>query len=256
MKRSKTLLALALAAVMLLSMLSLTSCDGKEVDDIDGSTPAEAFEIALQQLSDVSRYEARASIKTSIKVAFISIPIIKLDEFYAYSYDGNNEAHYMTEEGKEKLAELNEVAGGMLDSYPEGIWYIDGMAYVNTGSDKVKYTSATSPAQKSEYEQAVSLLLEKNSGEVQCYKKGSQYYFTITVTEESDMFMELGMPEEVYTVYLTEDGRIERIEVYGSMPIAGMSMMLAVDYTYDDLSPLTAPADADSYRLTNGYYGY
>ncbi len=251
----KKIFALLLAAVLIVPMLALTSCGPQAVEDIDGKTPEEVFSIAMAELDEDARYEVRLGMKTTVKLFIFPVYSIDIPHMVTYSYGkGENEHYFITQEAIE-IASKEDV--DLLEDSDEELWYVDGWAYCRNGSDKYKLKAESSPIEPSGYEKAVAELLEENAGSVECYRDGDGYYFTVTITEKSELKMDVG-EKEVYTVYLTEDGRVSKIVINGYNTSEGLPVesIMTSEYIYDGLSEdITPPEDADSYITKNsGYY--
>lgn len=253
----KRVLSIILTCVLLISSLSLVSCSSaKEVDDINGLSAEEAYFNAMELIHESGRYEILVDMKMSINLLFIPIPINN-EGFYFYSYDGDNEHHGLTEAGDKFMNNdlMQSVAGDMLAGYDKEIWYVDGVCYrISSSGEKTWFEADSSPVIRSELEREVNNILEYDIADATCFKKGDQYYFELVLTGYDTRLDIAGTTEEVYTIYFDEDGYIETISV--DCEAEGFSYTLTMHYTYDGLDPITAPADASSYREESGYYYY
>ena len=249
----KRIALIALSLLLMLSSLSLVSCDAfKKVDSINGLTPREAYEKALVSLENIDRYDVHLDMKSQAKVLFVPIYTIEVEDFCYYSYDGENQ-HYEIPEGALKILEeqgLSDITAG----FDEALWYVDGVCYVKNGNVKEKFTSSTNPIQRSDYETAVTHILRKHAGKTQCYRDGDRYYFTVTITDPAQMELNMGTDDEVYTVYLTEDGYVDEIIFEGTMK-GFVTLTIAADYSYEGAPRVTPPYDAYNY-VTRSYYVY
>ena len=246
MKKRITLIALSL--LLVLTSFSFVSCDTfKKVDSIDGLTPGEAYEKALVLLEDVDRYDVHLDMKSQAKILMVPVYTIEVEDFCYYSYDGENQ-HYEIPE--ESLAVLEEKGlSGIMSDFDEAIWYVDGVCYVKNGNVKEKFESSYNPIKRSDYETAVSHILENHKGETQCYRDGDRYYFTVEITDPAEMELNMGTDNELYTVYLTEDGYVDEIIFEGTMK-GFVHLTIAADYSYEDAPVVTPPADAHNYVTT------
>lgn len=252
MKKRITLIALSL--LLVLTSFSFVSCDfSKKVDNIDGLTPREAYEKALVSLEDVERYDVHLDMKSQAKILFVPIYTIEVEDFCYYSYDGKNQ-HYEIPDESLKVLEENGLSD-VMSGFDEAIWYVDGVCYVKNGTNKEKFTSTYNPIQRSKYETAVSHILRDHAGETQCYRDGDRYYFTVTITDPSQMELNMGTDDEVYTVYLTEEGYVDEIIFEGTMK-GFVTLTIAADYSYEDAPKVTPPADAHNYVTKYSSSGY
>ena len=252
MKKRITLIAFSL--LLVLTSFSFVSCDfSKKVDNIDGLTPREAYEKALVSLEDIERYDVHLDMKSQAKILFVPIYTIEVEDFCYYSYDGKNQHYEIPDESLKALEEngLSDVMSG----FDEAIWYVDGVCYVKNGTNKEKFTSTYNPIQRSKYETAVSHILRDHAGETQCYRDGDRYYFTVTITDPSQMELNMGTDDEVYTVYLTEEGYVDEIIFEGTMK-GFVTLTIAADYSYEDAPKVTPPADAHNYVTKYSSSGY
>ena len=249
MKKRISLIILSL--VLVLSAFSFVSCDNvKEVADIDGLTPLEAYEKALVSLEDIERYDVHLDMKSQAKILFIPIYTIEIEDFCYYSYDGKNQHYEIPEDSLQRLEE--EGLSDVMSGYDEALWYVDGICYVKNGNNKEKFASDTNPIQRSEYERAVSRILSKYAGETKCYRDGDRYYFTITITDPAEMELDMGTENEIYTVYLTEEGYVDQIVFEGTME-GFVTITIDADYSYEDAPVVTPPADAYNYVDDSSY---
>ncbi len=251
----KRIVALALCALMLTSLFCFASCGAKEVDDIDGKTPEEVFMIAMQQLEEHSEYEVHLGMEMEFKLWIVPLYTINVEHMVTYAYDGADQMFRIVPEAVEQLEE--EDMGDIFYGFDDEIIYVDGVCYVKNGSNKEKFSSETTPIEKSDYEKAVGELLAENAGEVRCYRDGDLYYFTIEITDEDELKLDLG-DNELYTVYLDEDGRIEKITVESDQTIEGLAAqtIMTADYIYEDLEGIKAPSDASSYTSVSNDWWY
>lgn len=250
----KRIALIVLSLVLVVSSFCFVSCDGvKEVENIDGLTPREAYEKALVSLEDIDRYDVHLDMKSQAKILFIPIYTIEIEDFCYYSYDGNNQHYEIPEESLRRLEE--EDLSDIMSGFDEALWYVDGVCYVKNGSVKEKFTSATNPIQRSEYETAVSHILRDHAGETQCYRDGDRYYFTVTITDPSEMELNMGTENEIYTVYLTEEGYVDEIIFEGTMQ-GFVTLTIKADYSYEDAPIVTPPADAENYVDDSSYSYY
>ena len=225
----------------------------KKVDNIDGLTPREAYEKALVSLEDIERYDVHLDMKSQAKILFVPIYTIEVEDFCYYSYDGENQ-HYEIPDESLKVLEENGLSD-VMSGFDEAIWYVDGVCYVKNGTNKEKFTSTYNPIQRSKYETAVSHILRDHAGETQCYRDGDRYYFTVTITDPSQMELNMGTDDEVYTVYLTEEGYVDEIIFEGTMK-GFVTLTIAADYSYEDAPKVTPPADAHNYVTKYSSSGY
>ena len=241
----KKILIYALCLAMLLVSLStLTSCE-KAVKEINGLSAQEAYVKAIQSLDSIDKYSATTSMKVQIKLWVLPVYTLSIDDFYFYSYEGDNIHCGFTEEGKDKLIE--EEMQDVLYDVEDEMWYYDGVCYYIDGSYKGKFSSATSPIYESEYEIAVSNMLESVGDECECYKKGDQYYFTVTITDSSLMEFDSSSTKEEYTVYFNEDGYITRIEIVNEHEGFASTTMSANYYYGDEAEGVKLPENIDSF---------
>ncbi len=245
MNKSKKLLLIAVVVILVIAIIAVALTyvipklnAGKVVKDINGKTPEEAFQLAIQHLETISRYEYTASVDVKSKILGITLFHVEADPLLTYSYDGDNRYGIVYKEGLQEMEE-NDMWDDI--GYDE-FWYVDGYTYVLDGNSKIKYHGEYVES-SSEYEREVAYLLRTNEGEVTCYQKGDGYYFTIETTGSDEEY-------EEYTVYLTADGFIEKIVVTTEYSEDGIkaTSLLTVNYRYDNLDPITVPADADSYH--------
>lgn len=245
----KKLLALALALMLFGSCLCFTSCDGKVVDSINGLKPQVAFENALKSLDEIDKYSVLISQDTSAKILFVPIYSIDMDEYYFYSYEGKNEHYGFTEAGKKLKSEDPDVAD-VVAGFDDDLLYYNGVCYETSGSSKIKYESATSPYADSDYEEAVSDIIEAGIGDYKCYKDGDLYYFVIT--NDENLTFDDEASKETFTVYFNEDGLIQKITIEIKYDFMVKTIMEAT-YSYgDDAMGVQAPKDPGSYKS----YGY
>ena len=255
----KRVLGIVLAAVLLLSTLSLVSCSSvQEVDSINGKTAKEAYFDAMELIHESERYEVVVDMSISFNLLFIPIPV-DINGFYFYSYDGANEHHGLTEAGDEFINNdfMQTVAPDTLSGYDKELWYVDGICYrITSSGDKVKFASETNPIQRSDLETEVNYILKYDIANATCYKKGSQYFFKLVLDgSQARLDIDGTTKEEIYTIYFNESGYIETISVESKAE--GFSSTLTMHYVYEGLAPITAPADASSFRdSTYSYYSY
>ena len=248
----KKITSLALVLVLIISVFGFTSCAGAvEVDTIDGSTPEEAYTRAIQRLDEIDKYYVNLDMKASMKLAIVEIPIMNIEGFYFYSYEGDNVHCGITDSAMEQME--NADVADAVSGYEKEMWYVDGVCYVDTGSSLYKFESSYCPIENSQYERAVKELIDEGEGEFHCYKKGDLYYFTITNTDNSNMKFEVGADKETFTVYFDEKGFIQEINV--RIELGGISILtLASRYFYgDDAEHVTAPANKEEF-LNRSYW--
>ncbi len=245
MKKSKKKLLIVLAILLVLVITAVVVFyivpklnAGKVVEDINGKTPEEAFQLAIQHLETISRYEYTIDLDVKSKIFGIPIFHVEAAPMLTYSYDGANCYGILYKEARQTLEE-NDMWEDL--GYDE-FWYVDGYSYLRDGTSKTKYFEEIIES-SSEYEREVASLLRTNEGKVTCYQKGDGYYFTIETTDHDEEY-------EAYTVYLTADGVIEKIEVRTEFSEDGATTvsLMTVTYRYENLEPITVPADAESYH--------
>lgn len=100
----KKLLTGILCLVLILSSVALISCE-KQVDSIDGATAEEAYFKAMQSMENIDEYSAVIDMKVQVKLWVVPIQTVKIDDFYFYSYEGDNQHAGMPEETKAKIVE-------------------------------------------------------------------------------------------------------------------------------------------------------
>ena len=250
----KRIALIALSLLLVLTSFSFVSCDNlKKVDSIDGLTPGEAYEKALVLLEDVDRYDVHLDMKSQAKILFVPVYTIEVENFCYYSYDGKNQ-HYEIPDGSLEMLEEHGLSD-VMSGFDEAIWYVDGICYVKNGNVKEKFESSYNPIQRSDYETAVSNILRKHRGETQCYRDGDRYYFTVVITDPAQMELNMGTDNELYTVYLTEDGYVDEIIFEGTMK-GFVHLTIAADYSYEDAPKVTPPSDAHNYVTKSSSYGY
>ena len=252
----KRVLGIVLAAVLLLSTLSLVSCSSvQEVDSINGKTAKEAYFDAMELIHESERYEVVVDMSISFNLLFIPIPV-DINGFYFYSYDGANEHHGLTEAGDEFINNdfMQTVAPDTLSGYDKELWYVDGIFYQITSSgEKLKYTADSNPIRRSDLESEVNEILEHDIAEATCYKQGDQYFFELILTG-NDVRLDIDntTEEEIYRVYFDEKGYIDTIDVESKSE--GFTSTFTMHYTYSGLAPITPPADAASFRDCGAYF--
>ncbi len=254
MKRA--IVSFSLCIVMILSMFGLTSCGAKNVEDINGKTPAEAFDVAFGKLENNSRYDVHIGMDISVKILFFEMYGISTDHFVTYQYDGANEACILVQEAVEQFEK--EDMADVFYGYDDSIIYVDGVCYIKNGSNKEKFNTDTNPMEPSGYEVAVAEILEENIGKVSCYREGDLYYFTVEITDASKLKFDMG-DSELYTVYFDDKSRIKKITVESKFVEDGIfetKTIMMSEYFYDDLAPIKAPDDANDYVLTDDYWWY
>lgn len=240
----KKFLALALALLIFSSCLCLTSCDGKVVDSINGLKPEVAFENALKSLDEIDKYSVLLSQDTSAKILFVPIYSIDMDDYYFYSYEGENEHYGFTEAGLKQKSEDPDIAD-VVSGFDDDLLYYNGVCYETSGSSKIKYARATSPYEDSEYEEAVADIIEAGVGDYKCYKDGDLYYFVIE--NDKELTFDDEAKKETFTVYFNEDGLIQKIIIEIKYDFMVSTIMEAV-YSYgDDAMGVQAPTDPESY---------
>lgn len=246
----KRILTLSVLFLLLLSILALSSCNVAKtvVDSIDGLTPKEAYDLAIEAIESADKYETRLNMRTEVKVLGITVYALDIEDFYYYIYEGENQHCGITDSAKEKLED--EDVADVLDGYEDELWYVDGICYLREGNSKTCFASSYSPILKSEYEEAVEEILDGGIGEYTCYKDGDRYYFTIEVSGE-DAMLDSEAESEIYTVYFTEDGYLD--EIFVDVKYAALvSYKVGARYLYGDaVKSITPPEDADSYVRTN-----
>ena len=250
----KRIALIVLSLVLVVSCCCFVSCDNvKEVEDIDGLTPLEAYERALVSLEDIERYDVHLDMKSQAKILFVPVYTIEVEDFCYYSYDGDNQHYEIPEESLRVLEEKG--LSDILSDFDEALWYVDGVCYVKNGDVKEKFESSYNPIKRSDYETAVSNILIKHRGETQCYRDGDRYYFTVEITDPAQMELNMGTDNELYTVYLTEDGYVDEIIFEGTMK-GFVHLTIAADYSYEDAPKVTPPSDAHNYVTKSSSYGY
>ncbi len=255
----KILVALLLAALMLIPLFTLTSCDSDktsatEVDSFNGQTAYEAFSAAMQKLEDTTRYDLQTGVDVRAKLLFFSFNPLNAPNVLTASIDGENAAICTH---PETLAASGTIGEALVESLgmDADCYYIDGVLYTTTAADgKIKYETDSSPLELPENEgldDLVEDILTSEAGTVRYFTEGEEQYFTVDITG-GDMYFSLGNVEH-YTVYISEDGLPERILVEIALEglfagAADGSVLLEGLFVYDDLSPVTLPDDADEYK--------
>ncbi len=248
MKKLKVFLIIALVLALIIGVLAVVFVlipklnEGEVVDSINGKTPKEAFEEAIRLKEMASRYEYTVGVEMAFKVGFVPVYKVEIDPMALYGCDGENQYGKLYPEAREEMRE-NDLWDAEMEatSYDE-YWYIDGCTYISENGIKNKYDMRIVD-EYSEYERTIARLLADSDSEVTCYSKDGLYYFTVsTVDSYGDT--------ELYTIYLSAEGRLERIEIKYSyqesfIVVEALTRMV---YNYDGLEPIQAPADADSYK--------
>ncbi len=247
----KKICAGALALILVCtSLLTFSSCGAIEIDEINGTAAKEVLDIVIAQLDEASKYEARLDMNISVKLFFIPLYSIKAEECVTYKYDGEDQAYILDEEAKQKFED--EDMGDVFDMSDDEIIYVDGVCYVRNGTQKEKFYSSYSPIERSDFEKDVAEILAENAGTVSCFQDDDLYYFTVERTEDEE-----SEETEIYTIYLDEDGRIQKITLEIKMTqflCFTSKSVLTAEYFYENIDDIKAPADADKYILTDNYY--
>lgn len=242
----KKITAFLLCVVLVMSCFMLSSCERK-IDDINGLSAGEAYTKAVNSLAEIGRYRVDLSFTIGINARVFNIPIVNAEDFYFYVYDGDNGHYGMGEDAMDDMDKFG--VADVLEGFDDELWYYENTCYIRNGESKSMFYSDAEPFERSKYEKAVSKILSENTEEIQCYKKGDEYYFTVVsegliITEDAE--------EEIYTVYFDEDGRITRIHVEGVM-FGFMSYAYESEYSYDDVPPVAPPEDAEAYEYSEYY---
>ncbi len=142
MKKRFTVIMVCIAVMM--SLLALTSCGAKEVNEINGIDAEEALEVAITMLAANNDYEVKTDKSvTSAKVWFITV-----------------------------YSDETKTGETLFDSVSD-----------------------------------ISIILTRNECTITGYEEDGQYYITV----ENDGYLDYGIDSQVYTVYLDDSGRIEKI---------------------------------------------
>ncbi len=242
----KRILSLILTALLLVSALCLTSCEvGSKVDSINGVAIAEAFATAQKAVKEAPQYKIDVSLDADVEVASISFAkLLELDSVLSYQYNNGNELQTVSPEAVSALKEQG--MSGVLSRFDDESRYVDGIFYSKNDDTKIKYAAEESPMKTSEYEGVIKEIVDGSIGETQCYIDDGKYYFTVKIKDASQHKMDMGADKELYRVFFTEDGKIDKIVVECVVETFGL-VTITADYSYDNLDPITAPADADTY---------
>ncbi len=248
----KRVLALIFASVLLLSALSMVSCmrrkpEPVQVENIGGKTPAVLYEeavISREEVKEEKGYKVVLDVDFKVHVLVADVPIGSKGA-YEYSYFGDNSHHVLSESAQSIFENkyVKQVAGSYLSSLNKEMWYVDGVYYyITSDGSRKKVETENCPISKNVLEIAIDSIMANQLENAICYEQGTEKYFEIKVTGE-DMYLGV-FAEEIYDVYLKDDGMIDKIKVTGNGD--GYSCSVLATYTYD-IGKIDPPADPDSF---------
>ena len=261
----KKLLSVLFVFTLLVSTLALASCDGgssgggsgrkNEVEELNGKTPEEIYEAAAEALAEAPSYEV------------VSSQVIEMTA----TYEGETETMEMVQEvvtrvngdnTYSKIVSENPYANTSMEA-----WYVDGVVYANSDGTKVK-TNLTKEEYMEQYMNAdpsESTLLDIPKSwfeDIKFEEDDGEYSVEFVISEEkyNELLGNLGLDivaidgDVEYTVYFDEDGNLTHILTEFDMDVSAMGVGVeahCVSTSVIKMSDVkvTAPADADSYRL-------
>ncbi len=250
MKKLKILLIVLAVLALIVAILAVVFVlvpklnEGTVVESINGQTPAQAFQKAIELKESTSRYEYTNGAYLAFKLYFVPVYQFYADPCVLWAHDGDNQYGKVFQEAYEKLNDNDDWNLETDLSFGcDEFWYIDGCTYIREGTQISKYSDDLELEEYNEFEKTISRVLENQTGEVVCYRKGDLFYFTIETVDYSGL-------TEIYTVYLSAEGRIEKIEYLTKAEASFFSFesKIITTYYYDNLSPIELPANIEAYQ--------
>ena len=251
----KKIFTLLLCIALLGSMLMLVSCDKDKDDDekysdtLNGKTPEELYEFSQVQLKEAKSYSVATSQEIEMDIEGEKINIVqRIDS----KVNGDNTYMNMVSEN---------------DMYPSGnitmeSWYVDGVCYAKSGSEKVKATISKAEYMEKymEADPSESTLLDIPESwfeDVKFEKKGDYNILKFVVSGEkyTALFGNIGLNgaeidgDVEYRIYFDDDGNLTKLVAEFDMNVMGytahcesVSLITIGDVT------VTPPSDADKYQ--------
>lgn len=252
MKKFIKLIATALVFVL---SLSLFACSGTEsVETLNGKTPEEVYATVIDTVKNATVLEQSTTQDITME---IDGQKATMKQSVLAKMDGNNQygktTSVLTAEGEE-MPILN------LE-----YWYVDGMYYYNDGLNKFKC-----PMDLDEFLEDLGMGGEDAIGDIPLdwfenisFELENDLYslsFDIKGEEYEEIFGELGLEGTdlsniAYNIFFDADGNIVDNKMKFSMNLDLMGVICEAevvsvsDFSFTLSSPITAPADADTYTL-------
>ena len=248
----KRIISIAVAVVMLISVLSFTACGTKvertQIDDIYGMTPEEAYSVAMTYIAEDNPYQVNIGMDIAFDLKIMQIPV-EIPELYIYAYKDGNSHHLLTESGEAFLAEesLSSLVGSLFEGIDKESWFVDGLYYRQTLNGEYLVSEAEqNPISSGVLEEAADTVISEYIQGATCYESEEGVFVEIVLTDDDTL---LGtFPTEIYRVYFNDNGTIDKITVTGE--VNPISMTATLNYSYD-VEDITAPENAEEFTFVD-----
>ncbi len=230
--KTKRILSILLSAVLILSALTLVSCDEQAtaIESINGMSAREVCDEGFEKLKETERYEVKVDAELGINVLVATVPI-GIDDFYVNTTDGDNMHYKFTEE--DLMFIDNATLLSLFSGYDREVWYVDGVRYsIDPDGNKNIDDSGRKPSNV--VDKIIDAITDEDTKYDACYEQNGEQYVLLTMSLE-----DFGAENVACKVFVTPSGDITRAEVDGEL--YGFKISLTLNFNYGDIAPIEVP---------------